>query len=411
MNKVWTYIGVEKAKSYHLYGVKGWLLFFYIASMFGCLTELGGISNVLMGAEYTGWNLISLFPGIGINVFWILLCFVVISYLFASKHPKTRLIVISLLIATLFVKTYAFAQLGDIPGVGADLAIFVLGWIINVLIWIPYFIRSKRARLTFDNQIFVENSSLVDQHGYRLASWENEMDKNIEYPMLLPIKKSVSEHWFIYPAILFIVLTLLVLNINNNIPVSLSNNTYQQSNNTNAQKTVNVVKTQPVESLMFQNTINIPTFPQTEQPLIQSPTTNESPKFTSYPAQKTYYGKNVAVKLVSEFDHSFRTRLRATQNYQANFAGDYVLTAWGCGAMCLMGAAVNTQTGDVVSLPGSICCWQGDGENVIFKPNSRLLVLAGYINEEGEYGAHFYELKDKKFVHIKTNIVPKNSQF
>ena len=67
-----------------------------------------------------------------------------------------------------------------------------------------------------------------------------------------------------------------------------------------------------------------------------------------------------------------------------------------------MGVAVNARTGKAIELPGTVCCWNGAGESVIFRKNSRLLVLAGLINETGQYGAHFYELKNDRFVHIKT---------
>ncbi|OFS87320.1 hypothetical protein HMPREF3144_03810, partial [Oligella sp. HMSC05A10] len=133
-----------------------------------------------------------------------------------------------------------------------------------------------------------------------------------------------------------------------------------------------------------------------------------TPQFSDYPAQKTHHGKNAPVKLVSEFDRNFRTRIRDTENMEANFAGNHVISTWGCGTMCTMGVAVNTQTGDVTGLPGTICCWWGEGENIIFRPNSRLLILAGRINEGDVYGAHFYEFLDNQFVHIKTTVLPEN---
>lgn len=51
-----------------------------------------------------------------------------------------------------------------------------------------------------------------------------------------------------------------------------------------------------------------------------------TPKFSDYPAQKTHHGKNAPVKLVSEFDRNFRTRIRATENMEANFAGNHVIS-------------------------------------------------------------------------------------
>ena len=108
---------------------------------------------------------------------------------------------------------------------------------------------------------------------------------------------------------------------------------------------------------------------------------------------------------MSDFDKNFRTRIRGTQSQPVNFAGEYVLSTWGCGMSCSMGVAVSSRTGRVVALPGTACCWKGEGERVIFKKNSRLLVLAGLINEGGKYGAHFYELKNDQFVHVKSIVV------
>ena len=127
----------------------------------------------------------------------------------------------------------------------------------------------------------------------------------------------------------------------------------------------------------------------------------EPPKFSDY-LSELYDGPRASVNLVSDFDRNFRTRIRGTQSQPINFAGDYVLSTWGNGASCLMGVAVSAHTGNVVRLPGPVCYWSGAGESVIFRKNSSLLVLAGLINEGGQYGAHFYELRNDQFVHIKT---------
>lgn len=131
---------------------------------------------------------------------------------------------------------------------------------------------------------------------------------------------------------------------------------------------------------------------------------SEPPKFSHY-LSEPYDGPRASVNLVSDFDKNFRTRIRGTQSQPVNFAGEYVLSTWGCGTSCSMGVAVSSRTGRVVALPGTACCWKGEGERVIFKKNSRLLVLAGLINEGGKYGAHFYELKNDQFVHVKTIVV------
>jgi len=126
-----------------------------------------------------------------------------------------------------------------------------------------------------------------------------------------------------------------------------------------------------------------------------------APKFNDY-LSDIYEGPRAKVNLLTDFDRNFKTRIRNTQSQLVNFSGDHVLSTWGCGTSCLMGVAVNARTGKAIELPGTVCCWNGAGESVIFRKNSRLLVLAGLINETGQYGAHFYELKNDRFVHIKT---------
>ena len=132
-----------------------------------------------------------------------------------------------------------------------------------------------------------------------------------------------------------------------------------------------------------------------------------APKFNDY-LSEIYIGQRTNAKLLTDFDNKYKTRIRRTNSQPINFAGEYVLSAWGCGMDCLMGVAVNTRTGQIIKFPGFVCCWKGGGESVIFRKNSRLLVLAGLINEYGQHGAHFYEFKDNKFIYIQTIPVKEN---
>jgi hypothetical protein len=130
----------------------------------------------------------------------------------------------------------------------------------------------------------------------------------------------------------------------------------------------------------------------------------KSPKFFDFPAEE-YLGIHARVVLTSR-DMSFRTRLRNSFSAPIDFAGEYTLAIWGCGAECLVGAAISKRTGKVVWLPGTVCCWRGDGGNIIYRPDSRLIVLAGIINEKGDHAAHFYELRDNDFVPIMNIPIP-----
>ena len=129
---------------------------------------------------------------------------------------------------------------------------------------------------------------------------------------------------------------------------------------------------------------------------------SDVPQFVQYPAPAVYTGKPARVILKTEDDRLFRTRLRNAAKQSANFAGEYVLTTWGCGTSCLYGAVVSLKTGVVTFLPGTVCCWSGEGERLQFRLTSQLLVTAGVINEESEHGTHFYEFTGDTFTHLKT---------
>lgn len=135
------------------------------------------------------------------------------------------------------------------------------------------------------------------------------------------------------------------------------------------------------------------------------------PTFQDYPASKAYAGKTAKVILKTAQEKSFAKHLRETTKQAVNFAGEYVLTTWGCGSSCTAGAVVSLKTGRVVFLPG-ICCWGGEGEREQqeFHINSRLLITAGEDNEKNVYGVHFYELTGREFKHLKTTPVARQPE-
>jgi len=133
------------------------------------------------------------------------------------------------------------------------------------------------------------------------------------------------------------------------------------------------------------------------------------PRFADFPAQGKYSGKNSAVMLRNKDDREFRTRLRTAARQPPNFAGHYILTAWGCGAECLAGALIDANSGEVYWFPNTICCWAADVDDksrpIEFHLDSRLIIFSGVRNEkEGDDGTHFFEFRDGKFLHLKSNI-------
>lgn len=134
---------------------------------------------------------------------------------------------------------------------------------------------------------------------------------------------------------------------------------------------------------------------------------NRIPQFKDYAVNEVYNGR-IAPLVITSDSKAFRTRLReAARTQKPNFAGHFILTTWGCGAECLMGAAIDAKTGKIYSWQFSVCCW-GSNTDPKFKPiqfrlNSRLIVFSGLRNEkEHDNGAHFYAFKDGRFVHVRT---------
>jgi hypothetical protein len=141
---------------------------------------------------------------------------------------------------------------------------------------------------------------------------------------------------------------------------------------------------------------------------------NRLPHFRDYPVSEVYVGKTAPLILKRD-DRMFKTRLReAAKNQKPNFAGHYILTAWGCGTSCLMGAIIDAKTGRVHWWDFTICCWgfevDDKFEPIEIRINSRLIVFSGARNEkEGDVGAHFYKFERSRFVHIRS-VLNKNQQ-
>lgn len=126
----------------------------------------------------------------------------------------------------------------------------------------------------------------------------------------------------------------------------------------------------------------------------------DTPQFTDYKVG-IYSGPIKAPDLSSHPDaRTYRTRLRNAASGRINFAGEYILTTWGCGTTCIMGAVFSAKTGRVHFLPGTICCWFEMGENVepiVFQADSNLMLINGLINEEEPMATHYFEFRNGNF--------------
>ena len=125
-----------------------------------------------------------------------------------------------------------------------------------------------------------------------------------------------------------------------------------------------------------------------------------APAFGDFPAQP-FKGRPAKLQIVSAKDREYATRLRQLSGRKPNFGGHYTLVSWGCGASCVMAAAINAESGKVVWLPFTICCWDFNvSEPLEFQRDSRLLIAHGSRNESGG-GDYYYQIEPSGFVLVK----------
>lgn len=122
-----------------------------------------------------------------------------------------------------------------------------------------------------------------------------------------------------------------------------------------------------------------------------------APTFEQFPADASLIPGTAHVKLKSRQDREYRSALQRAASASPNFAGHYVVTNIGCGASCLLTAAVDTRTGRVIWLPDTICCWnESISDPVAYRPDSELIILQGRRNEQDE-GIWYWRLKNGRF--------------
>ena len=100
----------------------------------------------------------------------------------------------------------------------------------------------------------------------------------------------------------------------------------------------------------------------------------------------------------------FRTRIREAAKLRPNFAGHYILAAWGCGAECLSYAIIDAQTGTVYFEDATVCCWSGNVPDefspIDFRLTSKLIVLRGILDEEGSQGTYRFVFERGRLVRL-----------
>ncbi|MCG2583662.1 hypothetical protein [Massilia sp. TS11] len=126
------------------------------------------------------------------------------------------------------------------------------------------------------------------------------------------------------------------------------------------------------------------------------------PKFSDFPAER-FSGATAKVKLSDQKSRQYASALRASAKRRPDFAGHFVLATWGCGASCVMGAAIDAKTGAVTWIPFTVCCWSASHSSPIdYQRNSRLLVVHGMRNETGlETDVGYFVFDGETFAELK----------
>lgn len=139
-----------------------------------------------------------------------------------------------------------------------------------------------------------------------------------------------------------------------------------------------------VEPVMADTTLDRHTIVRTDIPA-------NAPRFEAFRVP-VYSGKPARPDVRSHpRSRLFRTELREAVEQGANFAGHYRLVSWGCGAACYQWAIVDVKSGKVFH-PANLnstdhvnveeALYEGGIQAVHIRPDSRLLVVIGGINED-----------------------------
>lgn len=129
--------------------------------------------------------------------------------------------------------------------------------------------------------------------------------------------------------------------------------------------------------------------------------TSKQPNLASHKAARTY-----------------RTNLRNAAREGVNFAGHFVVATWGCGTSCIESAIIDARTGKVFfpevlqGVGAGFCDLPEDAETLVYKPDSRLLVLSGFKggaqnDSNGKCGVYYLEWTGTNFRQV--GYVPKKA--
>jgi hypothetical protein len=131
--------------------------------------------------------------------------------------------------------------------------------------------------------------------------------------------------------------------------------------------------------------------------LLMSSASNSAPMFEAYFSEVEPSLAPVKIQPTSKLSRQYRTQLTAAASQPINFAGHFILAQWGCGAGCVMAAAIDAKTGKVAMLPFTVSDWPLDvTEPISFRKDSALLIVQGSRNERA-HGIYYYRFDGTQF--------------
>lgn len=132
-------------------------------------------------------------------------------------------------------------------------------------------------------------------------------------------------------------------------------------------------------------------------------TTNSASNIANYTVKSIYKGPTAKLDMSDPNIRAFRTRYNESLKQPANFAGEYVITIWGCGTNCGIYSFISKRTGKVFDMP-----FGGEEmpERIIYnKVNSRLLTTEEEIRNDDyeiveiKYRTYALEKQKLKLIH------------
>lgn len=90
--------------------------------------------------------------------------------------------------------------------------------------------------------------------------------------------------------------------------------------------------------------------------------------------------------------------LWAVSTNRMNVAGHFTLAEISCGAGCIRLASIDTRTGYVKWMPKTVSNWPNRfAQPVDYRGNSRLIVVVGQLDEQGDLGPHYFLVDNQGF--------------